>query len=76
MKLASSPARKSSTTTRAPASPMTLSTSIASIARSASSTVDATTTPFPAARPSAFTTMGAPRSRTYAFAAAASVKVA
>ena len=75
MKLASSPARKSSITTRAPASPIELSSSIASIAACASAVVVATTTPLPAARPSAFTTIGAPRSSTYACAAAASANV-
>jgi len=45
MKLASSPSRKSSITTRAPASPMRLSTSIASMAACASASVCATTTP-------------------------------
>ncbi len=64
MKLASSPARKSSTTTRAPASPIEWPTSIASIASVASATVVATTTPLPAARPSALTTIGAPRAAT------------
>ena len=34
-----------------------------------------TTAPFPAAKPDAFTTMGAPRSRTYASAPSRSVKV-
>ena len=64
MKLASSPARKSSTTTRAPAAPSALPTSMASIAACASATVLATTTPLPAARPSALTTIGAPRAAT------------
>ena len=75
MKLASSPARKSSMTTRAPAAPIVLPTSIASTAASASSRVVATTTPLPAASPSALTTIGAPRSAMYACAACASVKV-
>ena len=37
---------------------------IMSMAASASATVVATTTPLPAASPSAFTTIGAPRART------------
>ncbi|CFW38607.1 Uncharacterised protein [Bordetella pertussis] len=60
MKLASSPVRNSSITTRAPASPSEPSPSMASIAPCASSSVMATTTPLPAARPSALITMGAP----------------
>ena len=83
MKLASSPVRKASTTTRAEsASPDVLPASLPdtplrpvdafllppvkasdrnwSTAAWASSTVCATTTPLPAASPSAFTTMGAP----------------
>ena len=51
-------------TTRAPLAPSRLSSSIMSIAASASSTVCATTTPLPAARPSALITIGAPRSVT------------
>ena len=42
---------------------------------SASSTVSHTTAPLPAASPEAFTTTGAPRSRTYDSASAASLKV-
>ena len=75
MKLASSPSRKSSMTTRAPAPPIALPASIASIAACASASSVATTTPLPAARPSALTTIGAPRASTYACAAAASVNV-
>ena len=75
MKLASSPSRKSSITTRAPASPTALPESIASIAACASATSVATTTPLPAASPSALTTIGAPRPSTQACAAAASVNV-
>ena len=47
-------------TTRAPASPKALPLIIISTAPSASSSVMATTTPLPAARPSALTTTGAP----------------
>ncbi len=60
MKLASSPARNSSITMRAPASPKALSDSMWSTAACASSSVMATTTPLPAARPSALMTIGAP----------------
>ena len=65
MKLASSPVRKASTTTRAVSLPSLLppvksSPRNWSTAAWASATVWATTTPLPAARPSAFTTMGAP----------------
>ncbi len=63
MKLASSPSRNSSITTRQPASPKALPDSMSVTAASASSRLRATITPLPAARPSAFTTMGAPRSR-------------
>jgi hypothetical protein len=56
--------RNSSITTRAPPSlwltPSVLSTSMKSIASCASASVIATTTPLPAARPSALMTMGAP----------------
>src|SRR5687768_11259622 len=75
MKLASSPCRNSSTTTRAPASPRVLRVIIWSIAACASATLAATTTPFPAARPSALTTIGAPRLVTKAFASSALSKV-
>jgi hypothetical protein len=61
MKLASSPSRNSSMTTRAPAARKALPESMSRTAASASSTVVmATMTPLPAARPSAFTTIGAP----------------
>uniref|UniRef100_A0A0A9D1E3 Phosphoribosylamine--glycine ligase n=1 Tax=Arundo donax TaxID=35708 RepID=A0A0A9D1E3_ARUDO len=46
--------------THDPAEPNEPSTSIVSMASNASSRVIATTTPFPAANPSALTTMGAP----------------
>jgi hypothetical protein len=62
MKLASSPSRNSSITTRAPASPKALPESM-SHGVSASASVIATITPLPAARPSALTTIGAPFSR-------------
>src|SRR6266571_4961017 len=64
MKLASSPSRNSSMTTRFPAAPIARSTSRRSIARCASAALTATTTPLPAARPLALTTMGAPREST------------
>ena len=64
MKLASSPSRNSSITTRAPASPKALPESMSRTASSASCRVIATITPLPAARPSALTTIGAPFSRT------------
>ncbi len=55
-------------TTRAPpslcATPSLLSSSMKSMASCASATVMATTTPLPAARPSALTTMGAPLAST------------
>ncbi len=63
MKLASSPSRNSSITTRAPASPNALPESMSRTASSASASVIATITPLPAARPSALTTIGAPFSR-------------
>ena len=50
----------SSITTVLPASPKRLPLSISSTAALASSTFIATTTPLPAANPSAFTTIGAP----------------
>ena len=68
MKLASSPSRNSSITTRAPALPKALSASMSVIAASASASVIATITPLPAARPSALITIGAPLSRTYSSA--------
>ncbi len=63
-------------TTREPAEPMRLPTSMSSIAACASASVCATITPLPAARPSALITIGAPFASTCACAAAASVKVA
>src|SRR3954466_4299587 len=71
MKLASSPCRKSSTTTRAPASPRLFCVIIRSMAACASSMLAATTTPFPAASPSALITIGAPRLATKALARSA-----
>ncbi len=76
MKLASSPSRNSSITTRRASSPGPLPASMASIAPWASAGISATTTPLPAARPSAFTTMGAPFASTHAWAPAGSEKVA
>src|SRR5215831_14993642 len=61
-KEASSPCRNSSTTTCAPAAPNP-PPNIMSMAASASARVLAMTTPLPAASPSAFTTIGAPRAR-------------
>src|SRR6185437_3617547 len=58
-KLISRPDKNSSITTSAPAAPKAPS-NIMAIAASASASVFATTTPLPAARPSAFTTIGAP----------------
>jgi hypothetical protein len=57
MKLASSPVRNSSITTRQPASPKALPESMSVTAASASPG-PATITPLPAARPSALTTIG------------------
>jgi hypothetical protein len=59
----SSPSMKSSTTTSSPASPNAWPESISRVMSRASSRVMHTTAPFPAARPEAFTTIGAPRSR-------------
>ena len=56
----SGPTMHSSMTTVEPDSPNFLSAIISVAACLASSTVEATTTPLPRARPSAFTTMGAP----------------
>ena len=58
-KLASSPSMNSSITTVLPASPKRFSLSMSSTAAFASSIVIATTTPLPAAKPSALTTIGA-----------------
>src|SRR5258706_6977115 len=74
MKLASSPSMNSSMTTRCPASPSLLPPSIMSIASCASASVAATTTPLPAASPSALITIGAPSRFTWSCAAVASVK--
>ena len=64
MKLASSPSKNSSITTQAPAwlcfTPKALVVSMSSMAWCACSKLVATTTPLPAARPSALTTMGTP----------------
>ena len=79
MKLASSPSKNSSITTRAPPAlwltPSVLSNSMKSTASWASCSVMATTTPFPAASPSALTTMGEPLASMYWCAASASVNV-
>ncbi len=58
MKLASSPVRNSSITIRLPAAPKRSSHSMRRTASIASSRVSATTTPLPAASPSALTTTG------------------
>src|SRR3954469_22017748 len=68
----SCPTRHSSTSTVAPAAPCTRPSMISATAASASSTVAATTTPLPAARPSALTTIGAPCARICARAASGS----
>ena len=75
MKLASSPAMKSSIKTRAPGVPGAVSENMWSMARCASASVVATTTPLPAASPSALMTIGAPLRSRQACAASASVKV-
>ena len=75
MKLASSPSRNSSTTMRAPASPKRLPSSMSAAAVSAASSVCATITPLPAARPSALITIGAPVARMYSSAGASSLKL-
>ena len=66
--------------TRAPPAlcdtPSEFAPSMSSMAAWASASVIATTTPLPAARPSALTTMGAPLASTCACAAAGSLKVA
>ena len=64
MKETSSPSRNSSTTTRLPASPNSRARMSSSTASSASATVAQMKTPLPLARPSAFTTTGAPTSLT------------
>ena len=76
MKLASSPARNSSTTILRPASPNARPESISPAAASASSSECATTTPLPAARPSALTTIGAPCPRMWEAAASMEVNPA
>ena len=73
-RLTSSPTRHSSMTTLRPAGPMVPASMKSAMAASASATVSATTTPLPAASPSAFTTIGAPRRRTNSRAASASSK--
>src|SRR6218665_2201889 len=74
MKLASSPSRNCSITTPAPPAlcvgPARLSSSMLSMPAWACCSVSATTTPLPAARPSALMTQGAPRRSTKAGAAA------
>ena len=72
-KLASSPPRNSSTTISSPAAPNAELTIMSSTASRAVCVSNATITPFPAARPSVFTTMGAPSLVMYFFAAAESV---
>src|SRR5439155_1117969 len=59
--VSSSPSRNSSITTRDPASPNALRSSMARTASRASAWVAATTTPFPCASPSALTTIGESR---------------
>ena len=76
MKLASSPSRNSSITILRPASPNARPESNSSTAASASASDCATTTPLPAASPSALITMGAPCSRTWAAASAGPVNSA
>ena len=58
-----------------PASPKIFFTSIVSIAASASSVLSQTSTPFPAARPSAFTTRGCDIDFTYSVACFASSNI-
>lgn len=70
----SGPVRHSSTSTLEPAEPNAPSKQLRT-AFSATSMVSATTTPLPAARPSAFTTTGAPSSCTYSSAGSNSVKL-
>ena len=71
----STPRIYSSMTSLRPASPTSWPSISSSTALSASSMLRATTTPFPAARPSALRTIGAPCSFTYARAASLSVNV-
>ncbi len=72
----SSPTSISSTMTSRPAAPNWAWTMICSRALTACSTVRQTTTPLPAARPSALMTMGAPFSSTKALARAKSSNTA
>ncbi len=72
MKLASSPAMNSSITTRWPASPSGRRRACSRSPRGPPRDVVATTTPLPAASPSALITIGAPFSSTCACAAFAS----
>ena len=71
----SGPSSSSSTTTTAPAAPKDRSTRQLRIAAIASSRSGATTTPLPAARPSAFTTARPPSSSTNALAFSTSSKL-
>ncbi len=71
---ASSPSRQSSIIIFSPAAPKIFLTSMLSMANSPSSMLCATTTPLPAARPSAFITTGVPFSFKYFFALGASLK--
>ena len=73
IKEASSPAKNSSTTTREPAWPNLLPDSMSSMALKASSSLIATMTPLPAAKPSALMTIGAPLVRTNSLAGSISV---
>mmetsp|Transcript_3933 Transcript_3933/g.8488 ORF Transcript_3933/g.8488 Transcript_3933/m.8488 type:complete len:276 (+) Transcript_3933:246-1073(+) len=73
---ASSPSKNSSTTISFPAEPNLAPTNISSTASSASWTSMATITPLPAAKPSVFTTIGAPLDFMYAFAASTLVNFA
>ncbi len=73
--LASSPSRQLSMTTWAPAGPNSLRTMMRSTASWASPSVSQTMAALPAARPSAFTTMGAPTISRYALARSAEVNV-
>ena len=72
---ASSPSRHSSTTILFPEAPKVFLTSMFSMASKASFSRFAIITPFPAARPSAFTTIGVPFDFTKSFAFLASSKI-
>ena len=74
IKLASSPSKNSSITIFFPASPNISDSRDCKIASFASSNVYAIVTPLPAARPSAFITIGHPFSSTYFIACFASLK--